>query len=105
MSLSGSDPGRRRIWTSDPGAKSRLEYAWVALEHVLDNGATAAQLDVEELDHLICDLVAIRHRKLVGAEPNDNFRTVVTERPDESIVLESYVEDEFGNEFGPPEER
>jgi hypothetical protein len=39
---------------------------------------------------------------LVGAEPNDNFRTVVTEQRDESIVLESYFEDEFP---GPLEER
>ena len=105
MSLIGSDPGRRTIRTSDPSDQAQLENAWAALEHVLKSGATAAQLDVDELDHLICDLVAIRHRKLVGAEPNDNFRTVVTERRDESIVLESYFEDEFGNEFGPLEQR
>lgn len=35
--------------------------------------------------------IAIRHPSLlVGAEPDDNFRTMVTERCDESIVFESY---------------
>lgn len=99
MSLSGSNPGRRRIRTTDPAAQGGLECAWVPLEQALDGGITAAQLEAEQIDYLICDLVAIRHRRLVGAEPNDVYRTVVTERGDESVVVESYVEDEFGNEF------
>lgn len=90
MGLSGSSSARRRIRTTDPADQGHLECACVALEQALDGGNTAAQLDVEQIDYLTCDLVAIRHRGLVGAEPNDAYRTVVTKLGDESIVVESY---------------
>jgi hypothetical protein len=104
MMADRSSLGRRTIRTTDDADLSRLESAWSELEHALAHGDTAGQLDVEDLDHLICDLVTIRHRKLSGAPLDGSLRTVVTERGDDTIALESHFGDEIRDDLtsGPP---
>ena len=92
MSVGGPNPGWRRVRTTDPVNQGRLECAGMAL----DRGNTAVQLDVEQIDYLICDLIDIRHRRLLASRPNDAVRTVVADLGYEPIVLTSYFEDEFG---------
>jgi hypothetical protein len=95
----------RVIRTADDADLNRLEAAWSELEHALAHGDTAGRLDVEDLDRLICDLVAIRHRKLSGAPLDGSFKTVVTERGDDTIALESHIGDEISDDLaslGPP---
>jgi hypothetical protein len=100
MSVDDSDRTRRRFLTDDPADHRRLEYAWMQLEQVLENGETAAQLDSDDLDHVIADLVGIRHRRLPGGSPTDGFKTVIREG-EGWMVLESYIEEEHGDEIGP----
>ena len=49
------------------------------MEVAFENGDGADQLESDDIDYLIADLVAIRHHRLPGAEPDDHFHTLVAE--------------------------
>jgi len=92
--------GSRSFNTADPAVHAPLELAWDNLEHTLGDGGTASNLDIEDLDHIIADLVAIRHLGLKDGEVGDTVRTTVTER-EGLLTLESYAYDRYGIEWGP----
>lgn len=100
MGASNEASRTRTFGKDDPWAHARLEYAWENLQHVLEDGRTASQLDSEDLDHIIGDLVGIRHHRLTGVGAGDTLRTIIDES-DERMTLASYATDELGNELGP----
>jgi hypothetical protein len=83
-----------------PDAAGRLVDAWDTLQRTLDDCPTAYQLDNDDLDHIIAELVGLRHQRLTGVGAADSLRTIVTQT-DGRMTLASYASDEFGNEFGP----
>ena len=93
--MSDSNPWRRTFRPGDHSDRVRLESAWVGLEVAFENGDGADQLESDDIDYLIADLVAIRHHRLPGAEPDDHFHTLVAEGGG-LIVLDSHIEDEPG---------
>ena len=98
--MSGSNPWRRTFRPSDHYDRVRLESAWVGLKVAFENGHGADQLKNGDIDYLIADLVAIRHHRLPGAEPDDHFHTLVTEGGG-LIVLDSHIEGELGTSATP----
>jgi len=82
--------GSKTFDTGDPAALRRLQLAWDNFEHLLDQGGVASDLDADDLDYLIADLVAIRHRGLAGIGPDDTVRTCVAEQ-DGQLILESHA--------------
>ena len=89
----------RRIDTNDPCEHERLRLAWANFEHMLETpGVVASDLDPADLDYLIADLAAIRHRGLAEVAPDDTIRTTITHRPGE-LTLESRAIDRHGVEW------
>jgi hypothetical protein len=82
-----------------------LHHILLNLAYMLDDGGTASQVDFDDLDHIIADLVAIRHRSLTEVEPGDTIRTTVTERADhlrfESRAIDSYCDGRRSCRFPP----
>ena len=90
--MSVNEPGRARTFdTADPAEHERLRLAWDNVEHMLDTpGFVASDLNPADLDYVIADLVAIRHRGLAEVEQNETIRTFVTQRAGQ-LTLESHA--------------
>src|SRR6266699_223103 len=91
MSTRDSEHLRSRFNADSPRDQMDLERAWDILESELQDGNTAAVLGDGELDHLIADLVCVRHRRLPGDHVGSTLRTVITQR-NQSTELDTYVE-------------